>query len=284
MLPKVTDRMVGIESGGNKMTAKQKNESKRIGRGKFLRFLGGIGLLSLIPGLQASAAERKYESLRFTGLRMTDSAKILRSPTIKGQLLSNDLLTARLSTKNLGNIRDMLTGRFFGRFAESAFRDGYVPLIKWNLGAEGNEIGCFFKARLGTEDLAPGEIHPCTILIIPREKGKNILLDIYSISAIQEGPLDLGSEGTLADCGEQCSKCNVQCSGMYCNPKSAIDLYEVVSYPADKFVSELTDILKTTDIVKIQQELKAVIFSDEVLNMGLQHFVIAAHGAMIEDI
>ena len=268
------------------MKPKQKNDDKRISRGKFFRFLGGIGLLSLIPGLPASAAERKYESRKFKGLSRTDTAKILRSPTIKGRLLSNDVLTTRLSTKNLENIRDMMTGRFFGRVAENAFRDGYVPLIKWNLGAEGSDNGCFFHLRLRTEGLAPGEIHNCTMQINAYEEGKKILLDIYSISAISQSPFDVGSEcAFVLECPSDCEKCaGVYCSGTYCNPQSAIDLFEMVSYPADKFVSEFTDILKTTDIDKIQQELKAVIFSDEVLNMGLEHFVMAAHDAMIDDI
>ena len=262
------------------MTSKQKKESNRIGRGRFLRFLGGIGLLSLIPGLPASAQESKFESRKFKELRRTDTAKILKSPSIKGRLLSEEALTTRLATKNLENIRDMMTGRFFGRVAENAFRDGYVPLIKWGLGQTGSDNGCFFYLMVDPEGLEPEVMSNCIMQFIAREDGKMIFLDIYNTSAISQIPLAVGSGATAADCGEQCSQCNVQCAAGY----SAINLHEVVSYPADKFASELMDILKTKDIDKIQQELKAVIFSDEVLNMGLQHFVNAAHGSMVEGI
>jgi hypothetical protein len=286
------------------MTSKKNKGINRIGRGKFLRFLGGIGLLSLIPGLQANA-EEKLEMRKFTGLRRTTSTKLLRSPTIKGKLLSEEALTTRLSTKNLENIRDMMTGRFFGRVAENAFRDGYVPLIKWGLGQKGSDTGCFFYAKLGPEGLGPEGLGPeglgpeglgpeglrpegisnCSLFVNARTDGKMIFLDIYSISAISQSLLDLGSECALVlDCPSDCTKCGVYCAGVYCAPHASFNLHEIVSYPADKFASELTDILKTTDIDKVQQEIKNVIFSDESLNMGLQHFVNGAYGGMIDDI
>jgi len=268
------------------MTSKQKNGSNKMSRGKFFRFLGGIGLLSLIPGIPASAQERKFESPRLTGRRITDSPKILRSPTIKGKLLSNDVLTASLSTKNLENIRDLMTGRFFGRVAENAFRDGYVPLITWGLGQKGSETGCFVQAKLGPGDLEPETMSNCTMLVIAREDDKMVFLDIYHTSAMAQGPLDLDSGTAPMSCGAECaSKCwGVYCSGTYCNPKNTLDLFEMLGYPTDQFVSEITKILKTTDIGIIQNELKAVIFSDEVLNMGLQHFVEAAHQTMIDEV
>jgi len=246
------------------MKPMQKNDDRRISRGKFFRFLGGIGLLSLIPGLPASAAERKFESPKLTGLRRTDSAKILRSPTIKGQLLSNDALTARLSTKNLENIRDITTGRFFGQAAEKAFRSGYVPLINWNLGAEGNESGCMVQANINASypDQCPSN---CTAYLFSNKEIGEVMIT-----------LNLGSQA-----GSECPiiGCPIECHNFH-----ILDFHDFISYPADKFVREITKILGSKDIGVIRNELKAVIFSDEVLNMGLQHFVLAAHDVMIDDI
>ena len=69
-----------------------------------------------------------------------------------------------------------------------------------------------------------------------------------------------------------------------CPNQSDVSFYDFVSYPSDKFVSEITSILKTTDFKVIRDELKAVIFSDEVLNMGLRHFVMAAHEKLAEGV
>ena len=112
-----------------------------------------------------------------------------------------------------------------------------------------------------------------------------MFLDIYHTSAISEGQFDLSSGRAVAeDCGSQCDQCGTYCAGSYCSPHVSMDLFEMVSYPTDQFVSEITKILKTTAIGIIQNELKAVIFSDEVLNMGLQHFVDAAHQTMTEKV
>ncbi len=46
-----------------------------------------------------------------------------------------------------------------------------------------------------------------------------------------------------------------------------------MSYPADKFVIELKQILGTTDVGKIQRELQHIICSDVVLNLGLEAFL-----------
>ena len=69
-----------------------------------------------------------------------------------------------------------------------------------------------------------------------------------------------------------------------CNPQAMIHIFELVSYPGDKFAAEILDILKTTDVGVIQNELKAVIFSDDVLSMGLEHFLAAARENMAEEI
>ena len=63
-----------------------------------------------------------------------------------------------------------------------------------------------------------------------------------------------------------------------------MNMYEIISYPADKFASEIMGILKTTDIGVIHTELRALIFSDEVLNLGLQHIVMASHTMRMDKI
>ncbi len=257
---------------------------KSMGRGRFLGFLGKIGILSLLPALPLYA-EEKLEVRSTPGLRRTRTMKISRSPMIKGKMLSDDVLTAKLSTKNLENIRDMMTGRFFGKLAESAFKDGYVPLIKWGLGEAGSDVGCFFYAKVGPHGPGPEEMSNCSMFVNARQDGNKLLLDIYSISASAPGPLDLGTECALVlECPSHCDKCGVYCSGTYCSPKSALDLYEIVSRPADKFASELKDILQTSDVDKLQREIRNVIFSDESLNMGLQQFVDAAYEGMSGEI
>jgi hypothetical protein len=101
-------------------------------------------------------------------------------------------------------------------------------------------------------------------------------------------PLTTGP-GASGECGWHCDAyCQAACGGVhcqgYCEGQAVVNIYEIVSYPSDKFASEITSILKTTDVGVIHDELKNVIFSDDMLNMGLQHLVNAAHNAMVEGI
>jgi hypothetical protein len=129
------------------------------------------------------------------------------------------------------------------------------------------------------------------------------MLIIEAVSAPLGGRIDDLLGGSACDakvdptcpghCGQQCPEkcqnyCPAVCPSEYCvgkcQPKAMVDMYEMVSYPGDKFVSEILDILETTDVREIQKELKAVIFSDEVLNLGLQHFVVSSYEKAVEGI
>jgi hypothetical protein len=270
-------------------------------RGMFLGFLGKIGVLTLVTSIPVFGAESKLR-LRatteskttkpvFRRMRYTD---ILRSPTIKGKQLSGKVLEGKLSTKNLENLRDVLTGRFFGRAAEEALKDGYAPLINWKLGSAGDDSGCFLYA---CQNLAPQDVYCPPVIASPictfqmasfEEKGKLVINVISSLIAssgiLGSGALENGYCGDY--CGGECvdhGDCSVEC-GTYCHPQSNLDPGEIVSYPGDKFASELLSILGTTDVGVIQKELKDVIFSDQVLNLGLQHIALAANNGIAEGV
>lgn len=271
-------------------------------RGKFLRLLGKVGILSFLTSIPAFGAERGKFELKesddrgITDIRGSQTLKLrrTRSPKIRGKVLSETALTARLATDNLENLRDLVTGRFFGNAAREIYKDGYIPLIKWNLGADGGDSGCFFYADTADPNRF-GEIpvENCGLYVTGYED--NGKLTIGAFSSPWGGKIDdlLGGSacGAKVDptpppcpgkCNDYCpSHCGVVCSGEYCgghcSPKVQVDLHEIVSYPADKFVSEITEILETTDLGTIERELKAVIFSDEVLNLGLEQFVLNAN-------
>ena len=278
------------------MTRKKNPNSKNLSRGMFLGFIGKIGALTILTGIPVFGAETRLKvptstesktaKLAFKRVRYND---ILRSPLIKGKKLSKGVLEGKLATKNLENVRDFLTGRFFGRVTEDALKDGYVPLINWGLGAEGSDSGCLLNACVSlAPPSCPSFSHECTVQIFGQEDRGKLVINVIGSSIIASGAgigIDPGASGY---CGSYCSGecvdhggCSVEC-GTYCHPQSALDLGEIVSYPGDKFASELLEILGTTDVGVIQRELKDVIFSDQVLNLGLQHMILAAHGGIAE--
>ena len=277
-------------------------------RGRFLGFLGKIGILSLIPGLPALGAPRTGEEDRkFLNPRILDSrcAKLTRSPMIKGKRLSNTALTATLASTELESIRDLMTGRFFGNMAQDIFRDGYKPFISWKLNEEGNDTGCFFYAD--ADPITGPDIDHCGMYITWQDDEGEVTV---SVASKPGGPGELGCVGTkfgmISDCSEDCmqtcfghcadmcdcvtdnectSECNDQCSGTYCSgtycsPKENISLEDLLKFQDDAFVQEILEILETTDVRTVQTELKKVIFSDEVLNMGLEHFVTNAYDSI----
>jgi hypothetical protein len=273
------------------------NDNKRMNRGRFLGFLGKVGVLTLLTSIPVFGAEAKLRAVKRVQesegeaacgslverrLRYTD---ILRSPTIKGKTLSRNVLQGKLKTKNLENIRDILTGRFFGRAAEDAIRscnplDGIMPFITWNLGSNGSDLGCFLNACVSlTLAACPDLSNGCTFQMISHEERDRLIIDVMNSSGVGDfiNRLDCNNY-----CSGQCSPeggCGHKCDER-CSPKGTINLGELVSYPTDKFASELLEILGSTDVGVIQRELRDVIFSDDVLNMGLQHIVLAAHDSM----
>lgn len=280
------------------MTRKRNLAANNITRGKFLGFLGKIGILSIISGIPVFGAESfKPRAAKRTNsddgqlkLEKFNRAVLVKGPLIRGKALSNDALTAKLATKNLESIRDMLTGRFFGKAAEEAFKEGHAPLINWKLGSDGSDLGCFLFADIG---LTPVQIDNCGVHIRTREVDNKILIDIVSTSYEANLNAKIGSSGSqVRVCPSQCpgqtpcpnhcaDKCSgTYCSGTYCSPKGEMNLGEIVSYPGDKFASEIMAILETTDVGVIQRELRDVIFSDDVLNMGLMQFMMGAHAGI----
>lgn len=252
------------------MSSNVNREKDGMTRGKFLAFLGKIGMLSLITGTSVLAAERK-SSDKFT-LKESDNAaltpeataklkgrcniaKLMASPLINGKMLTRDILEADLATNNLGNIRDLLTGRFFGKAAEAAFQDGYTPLVNWNLGSE-SMSGCFLQANMNPDDVAVVDAYT-GLLTIDKDTGK------VKISLKMGNPID---------------------NNLTRVRNTQLDFAEFAAHPTDGFVSEVNSILKTTDVAVIEQELKKVIFSDDVINMGIEHFIHSTHEAMMEDV
>ncbi len=271
------------------MLIKNLFNGKGITRGKFLGLLGKAGLLSMLPWASAQAAEGELK-IREADPKMSRALKI-KSPMIKGKMLSQDALTAKLATKNLEELRDLVTGRFFGKAAEENFAQGNMPLINWDLGTAGSDSGCFLYVDTGPGDEAPAAVNNCFTKVILRGPSDKLIVDIYSTSAAFTPPGGLGEDcpekhlcpaQCSAYCGDKCT--GTYCTGTFCNPQASINLYEIVSYPADKFASELAKIIGSSDVGVIQKELRAVIFSDEVLNLGLQQFVTSAFEGMNENI
>ena len=279
------------------MSDKKVFEDKTISRGRFLNFLGKVGVLTFLTSIPVFAgAESRLKYKANNEARTTNSAPkrlrysdILRSPLIKGKELSRGALEGKLETKNLENLRDLLTGRFFGRAAEEALKDGYAPLINWSLSSKGTDSGCFVNACVNlTPQSCSSFSHECTFQMLSSGEKEKLIINVISSSILSHGSgpgVDPGVSGYCGDyCSGQCvdhSGCSIEC-GTYCHPQSVLNLAEVVSYPGDRFASELLKILGTSDVGIIQRELKDVIFSDQVLNLGLQHVVLAAHDGIAE--
>ena len=253
------------------MFLKKNKGTNGMTRGRFLSFLGKIGLLSLITGTSVFGADRasqdkaKFEKIdeSATGIEATAKlkgrcmiAKLMQSPLINGKMLTRDILEADLATRNLENVRDLLTGRFFGKAAEAAFKDGYTPLINWDLGSQSAYSGCFMVANMNPGE-AVGVDAYTGLLTIDKDSGNVKILLKMDDSALNGAP-------------------RVK--------KIELDFNDFAMHPTDGFVSQVTGILKTTDIDTIEQELKAIIFSDEVLNMGIEHIIFSTNEAMIDDI
>jgi hypothetical protein len=260
------------------------NDGNRMNRGRFLGFIGKIGVLTFLTSIPVFAAEAKLKrpvTAESKTVKLTPGKlqyrTILRSPTIKGKLLSKAVLEEKLTTKNLENLRDLLTGRFFGKAAEDVFKNGYVPMINWSLGSEGSDSGCFLNACANlTPSSCPSFSQECTVQLRSHVDQGELIIDIVNSTNIP-------NFGNQSDCNTYCSGqcnndngCGHKCDER-CSHKTTVGLGELVSYPSDKFASELLKILGSTDLGVVQRELRDVIFSDQVLNLGLQHIILAAH-------
>ncbi|UCH95243.1 MAG: hypothetical protein JSV88_34070 [Candidatus Aminicenantes bacterium] len=230
------------------------------GRRKFLNFLGSIGLLSLIPGSSA-LAQRKPKFIKHPKIK---------GPKIKGRTLSKRALYEKLSSRPLEKIRDRLTGRFYAgpirRTGES-----YMDLINWDLGPRGAQTGCLVAASWIT-DGTPTDSISCYGTLYCRSN--QCAADTCSSYWCDRNTCDKHTCKTeICDshsCDEE-GKCeNQQCPG---HLKKEIFWEDFAKYPEDPFVTEIKDILKTTDVAVIKQELIKIIYSNEVLNLGAQHFV-----------
>ena len=259
----------------------------KMSRGKFFWYLGEIGLLSFIASIPAFGAERAtLREADDSGADRTFKYNQFRSPTIRGRTISRDALTSRLATKGLEDIRDLVTGRFFGIAAANAFKDGYTPLINWNLGAGDGNSGCFFYFEREAEAI-PDVIDRCGMFMTSYvDQGKLVIeaMADAAISKIGGGiPGEAECDARVVPCSPHCytdcpSDCETVCT-RWCAANAQVDILEIVSNPADKFASEIIEIFETDDVATLERELTDLIFSDEVLNMGLEHFVAASHEA-----
>jgi len=268
------------------MSSKSNDGGKKVTRGRFLNFLGKIGIVLAATGLPVFAARNKESEvvMRDTGNdaiehEVTAKRSILRRPLIKGKDLSRTALESELSTKNLEDIRDVITGRFFGRAIERTFKDGDINFINWSLGSDGSDSGCFLYANFHQCLNPMGEgVNNCSLVLTATEDPDMSILDVSaSIYNRRLGDLKTGSEN-IGYIPDGCLDCNWQ----KCMYKPGLDFRDFVSYPSDVFVREITGILNTTDVSEIRRALKNVIFSDDMLNLCLNHFVEAAHERIIE--
>jgi hypothetical protein len=261
-----------------------------ITRGRFMRFLGKLGMLSLVPGSSAAAALAPDQVPGALATRR------VVGPLINGRRFSDAALTGTLATRNLENIRDVVTGRFFGRAAEAAYTGGHTPVINWRLGGRGSSSGCFFFAAMTDPKRGRPAVDNCSVFMLASRSNRGgIIVEVIKSSGgrlkdiIGGGTacsLELSCEAQCSancpsDCGDRCAsmcmnKCDSGYCGSQCSPKSELSLAEISSYPADRFAAELTQILGTTDVGRLQQELMQIICSDEVLNRGLDEFLAGA--------
>ena len=266
----------------------QRNPDKdKMSRGKFFWYLGEIGLLSFVASIPAFGAERAtLREADDSGAGRTFKFRANRSPTIRGRTFSREALTSRLATKGLEDIRDIVTGRFFGLAAANTFKDGYTPLINWNLGAGGVNNGCFFYFERGAHAI-PDVIDRCGMFMTSYVDQDKLVIEAMcdaAISKIGGGiPGEAECDARVVPCSPYChydcpSDCATKCR-RWCATQALVDTFEIVSNPADKFASEIMEIFETDDVATLEQELTDLIFSDEVLNMGLEHFVAASHEA-----
>jgi len=283
------------------MNKSKTNTGKAISRGRFLHILGGAGLLTFLGSIPAFAAKLSNKPLAAKQpsgeqkMAKVNLNKMVRSPLIKGKSLSQKALTSKLATQNLENIRDVLTGRLFGNAAEDAFKNGKTPFINWDLGDKGGASGCFYYAFVANEgEMAP--VDNCGVFLMGRDLGGGqVAIDIAITPGAGRlfGLLSSKMSAEVLPCSGKCNQCQNYCASVcdlvcqthceaVCKPNSSLDLGDIVSYPGDAFASELSQILETTDVGKIQSELKNIIFSDEVLNLGLGMLAAGAFNGISE--
>jgi hypothetical protein len=248
------------------MISKRKRDGNRFSRGKFIGFLGKIGLLSLIPGLPASAGTKAcptyicgdqkceiHSGLKIEGWEIA-------GPKIRGRVLSQKALDSDLSTDFLGHVRDMVSGRFFGQAGRNLPTD-YSTLIDWDPGSEGNHFcGVAIMDSIGENlEFVKNEAcfaHTCS--------------GGHSCSDHKCSTFSHDNYAASVDPG-----CEIHCDSFACESHSGL----VVSwedfnlYPNDAFVLEINDILQTTDINAIKQELTDLMHSPEVIDLSIQRFV-----------
>lgn len=269
------------------MKSRRNPDKDKMSRGKFFWYLGEIGLLSFVASIPALGAERAtLKEADDSGAGRTFKYSQFRSPTIRGRTLSREALTSRLATKGLEDIRDLVTGRFFGIAAAETFKDGYTPLINWNLGAGGGNNGCFIYAERDAHAI-PDVIDSCCMFVTSYvDQGKLVIEAMADAASSKIGgsiPGEAECDARVVPCSPYChydcpSDCATKCR-RWCSTQTLVDIFEIVSNPADKFASELMEIFETDDVATLERELTDLIFSDEVLNMGLEHFVAASHEA-----
>jgi hypothetical protein len=224
-----------------------------IGRRGFLGVLAKISFLSLIPGIPA-LAQRRGGTLS------------IRSPKIKGKTLSQSALTQELSSSSLEDIRDMVTGKFYAGVSQGVGAR-YTDIIDWNLGSGGINTGCVIAATYSptgvVDALTQGACtgHGC--------HGHDCKSGHTCSGQGCEGQT---CKGHTCKGKHTCSDDEYDCSGAKCDGQSNINWQDFGQYADDAFVSEITNILNTTDVAVIRDELIKVIFSDDVLSLGAQHF------------
>jgi len=269
------------------MKSRRNPDKDKMSRGRFFWYLGEIGLLSFVASIPALGAERA--TLREAGDSGGDRVfKYIpvRGPTVRGRTFSREALTSRLATKGLEDIRNLVTGRFFGIAAAEAFKDGYTPMINWNLGAGGGDNGCFIHVEREAHAIPDVIDHCCMFMTSYEDQGKLIIEAMSDAASTKIGgaiPGEYECGAKVVPCSPYCpydcaSDCATKCR-RWCSTQATVDIFEIVSNPADKFASEIMEIFETDDVATLERELTDLIFSDEVLNMGLEHFVAASHEA-----
>jgi hypothetical protein len=282
------------------MASKRKQEKAGMSRGRFLGFLGKIGLISFITGLPALAQrgdKPKPSDLPESTCRldMCEGQKPfaggdgkpkfkrrVRSPVINGRELSEKALFAPLATPELERLRSYVTGQFYEKVGERF---------------AGNHID---TSHLGPETTGILDCLVATTYIPP-----DLITDIGSMGGLMGGWGDIteghcqgkgcssgmgcsGDGGFVCDdmwcsdfdCGGNtcwdldCSGDEFGCKGDHCNGHNDKDIWnDLTEFTEDVFVEEITDILATTDIAVLKDELIKIMGSPEVINLNYEHFI-----------
>ena len=282
------------------MASKRKSKNDGMSRGKFLSFLGKIGILSLIPGIPALAGKGdkpqgegpqpmrcgdlncEQHTPLSGGERKPRFRRRIEGPKIKGRTLSDEALYGSLASPELERLRSIVTGKYYEKVGER-FAGKYIDTSHIDDPSSGI-IDCVVATThipvdmLGNGGVLGGLEGLIGSIVQGHCQGKGCS---SGMGCSGDGGFvcdDMWCSGF--DCGGNtcwdldCSGDDFGCKGDQCNGHKKKDMWQDLgNFTEDIFVQEVTDIFNTTDIAVLKEELLNIIVSEENLRLNVQHFI-----------